>query len=609
MNEKMTTENRMVRYKHISVLSVIIKSIGVILRAAPIWVTCYIIVSLFYGLSFGLITLLKQRLFDCVAQELVIEKSIEVAVMPLILFAGVTVANQILNGLSNFLYHPFMTDVSKHLTFQINKKMNLIDVELFENAEILDDINKADTGKDYMARTVLTIITLLSYYIPYFIFMCFYLSELKPEFIVMLLILFLPVVMTHVVRMRIHSDLEDKSAIYRRKADYYESCLTEREYLKETRVLGATFFFLNRLKHAIQDMGRLKWKADVKANLVELSMKIITLVCYGIVLYMLVEALLKAQITVGAFGAVFTSISLMFELMEEVVYFHVGSIAKNVGSIRNYFRFMMLPERDDFCEGQEFSKDDYVTHGDIRLENVSYHYPLMDENAVKDVNLVIKKGETIAVVGENGSGKSTLMRLISGIYKPVKGSVIHENIDISKIPKNRLISGMTAVFQKFQRYQMTVEHNITISQMEEAADSRRVEQAVLEAGVNINSNDFPDGYKTMLSREFNGVDLSGGQWQRVAIARGLFRKHEIIILDEPTAAIDPMEETRLYKCFAEAAEDKTAIFVTHRMGAVKYADRVIVMEKGRIVGLGTHQSLLASCELYKQLWNVQAQYY
>lgn len=588
--------------------SIILKSVGVVCRAAPACVLCYAVTSLLYGLSFGFLTLLKQILFDSVAQDVVIGKRMDAAILPLILFALGTLANQILNGLSNFLYHPFMADVSKHLTFKINRKMNLIDAELFENSEVLDDINKAEKGKDHMARTVLTVITILCYYIPYFIFMCVYLSGLKPEFIMMLGILFLPVVVTHVVRMNIYASLEDQSAVHRRKADYYEACLTEREYLKETRVLGGTSYFLSKFRQAIREMNRLQWKADVKANLVELGMKILTLMSYGVVLLMLVDALLMGQITVGAFGAVFTSISLMFELMEEIIYFHVGSIAGNVGSIRNYFRFMMLPERDAVCE-ESSTEAEQTEHGDIRLEHVSYRYPLMKKDAVADLNFTIKKGETIAVVGENGSGKSTLVRLITGMYHPVSGTVFHGNADISKMPKSRLIRGMTVVFQKYQRYQMKLADNITISQMGEGLDQERMRQAATAAGLNVNGGTFSDGYQSMLSREFGGIDLSGGQWQRVAIARGFFRRHELLILDEPTAAIDPVEETRLYQTFAEAAKDKTAVFVTHRMGTVRYADRIIVMENGRIAASGPHHRLLDSCKSYKKLWDAQAQYY
>ena len=172
-----------------------------------------------------------------------------------------------------------------------------------------------------------------------------------------------------------------------------------------------------------------------------------------------------------------------------------------------------------------------------------------------------------------------------------------------------LFKRFSAVFQKYQRYQMSLRDDIGISQINKLTDEKSLDKVCVQAGINIADSSFPLGYETMLSREFNGVDLSGGQWQRVAIARGYFRTHQVIVLDEPTAAIDPIEETKIYNRFAEVSKGKTAIIVTHRLGSVKLAGKILVMKKGKLIEQGTHDELIAIGGEYSRLYKSQEQWY
>ena len=308
----------------------------------------------------------------------------------------------------------------------------------------------------------------------------------------------------------------------------------------------------------------------------------------------------RREISVGMFAAVFSSVGFMFSFMEELVNGHFGALVRNYGTVRNYLDFMEMPVPEK--TGGKIAADT-----DIFLDHVSFTYPGTDRRAVSDVSLHIRTGETVAVVGENGSGKSTLIRLITGLYTPEQGSVSYGNDGKKKFKAAQ--KGISAVFQKYARYQMTLRENISISDTEAEYEDDFLEKCCEKAGVESGSEIFPSGYETLLSREFGGVDLSGGQWQRIAIARGFFRKHQLIVLDEPTAAIDPIEETRIYDRFAQMAKEKTAIIVTHRLGSVKLADRVFVMKDGRLVEEGTHEELMRLNGEYARLYRTQEKWY
>ncbi|MBQ8953229.1 MAG: ATP-binding cassette domain-containing protein, partial [Clostridia bacterium] len=189
-----------------------------------------------------------------------------------------------------------------------------------------------------------------------------------------------------------------------------------------------------------------------------------------------------------------------------------------------------------------------------------FRYPGADSEAVRRVSLAINPGETVAIVAEKGAGKTTLVRLITGLYLPAEGRVLIGGQDTKTIDLPSAAARSSAVFQKYAQYKLTLGENVRASGLGEAP--RDAAAPLRDAGLPADSACFPEGEKTMLSREFDGVDLSGGQWQRVAIARGLYRVHGLIVLDEPTAAIDPLEETRVYRQFAALSRGKTAVIVT-----------------------------------------------
>jgi ATP-binding cassette subfamily B protein len=541
---------------------------------------------------------MTQRFFDSVEAVLAHNGAMSGAYLAIAGLGLILLIQELLGSFGMWMHVFKQNTIIGELTKVIHAKMGRIDPVCLEDPRLHDDINKAQEG----ARMIWFIehigTGIFTFYLPFFIFMSAYLYYLKPQFIVSMVLIFIPTLAGQLMRTKIISKFEDKAAPIRREFDAHEQAVTNKIWFKETRILGGYTYFLRLFADTMHNLGRREWQANRKTNLINLGMNALTLLGHGGIIYMLFDALLKGEISVGAFAAVYGAIGSMFSIMDQVQGY-IGDIAASLGSAHNLIRFMDLPERGgQFCERKP--------EAGIVVEGASFRYPNAEADSVTGINLHIRAGETIAIVGENGAGKTTLARLLTGIYKPSSGRVLLCGMDTGATDAAHLFDRVSGVFQKYQRYQMTLADNIRISDFGSDAD---INQSLSQAGVAVDGGSFPNGHDTMLSREFEGVDLSGGEWQRVAIARGLYRAHDTILLDEPTAAIDPLEESRIYRQFIEMSKNKTAIIITHRLGSTQIADRVLVMHKGRIVGDGTHESLMADCPLYRDMFNAQAEWY
>lgn len=586
-------------------------------KHSPFVLSIFFVLSIAHGLSWGVIVIFQQRFYDSVILLASGDLTIKATIYALILYAICKVISQLLNAFCNFYFSYFDDKANGINQRELNIKTARLSPIMFEDTQVLDDMQKASQGMYASVMFVLMVSLTFAFYLPYFLIMGWYLFNLQPILVLSLLFVFIPVMFSHFMKVKVFTKFEDKAAPKRREMNYYQNCCHSRELYKETRLLGVFGFFNKLYKECLEIVQKLSWRAQVRTTLMELGMKVISLAGYMGIFYMAFRLTMSGKISIGAFVTVVNSISMLFGIMEELLVWHFGRISKDIGMVRNYIRFLEFKEHggDDCDIEQDF---------DITVKNVSFCYPVgkvekeknkeKEENkekvyALKDVSLTIKNGETIAIVGENGSGKSTLVRLITGMYQPEVGDVYIGKTNTKNASLNSLFSKSSGVFQKYQRYQMLLKDNISISQTEKKVEEDELISVCDMSGVEYNSRSYPKGFDTMLSREFDGVDLSGGQWQRVAIARGYYRDHELIVLDEPTAAIDPLEEKNIYDRFATISKEKTAVIVTHRLGSVKLADRIVMMEKGKILGCGSHEELYAACPQYAVLWDSQSDLY
>lgn len=243
----------------------------------------------------------------------------------------------------------------------------------------------------------------------------------------------------------------------------------------------------------------------------------------------------------------------------------------------------------------------------IEMRNVTFSYPGSRDPALRDVSLTLRRGETLALVGPNGSGKTTLSKLLANLYTPTSGSICWDGEDLKNGDHDEIARSIAVLFQDFVRYELTLLENIGVGDETALADRSRIERIAQTAGAAAVVEGLGRGFDTLLSTRYpDGVDLSTGQWQRVAMARALFRDAPLVVLDEPTAALDPQGEAELYEAMSRTLADRTVVLVTHRFASARRADRIVVLDAGMMIEQGTHDELMAAGGYYRETFELQA---
>ena len=392
-----------------------------------------------------------------------------------------------------------------------------------------------------------------------------------------------------------------------KKIEYANKTATSREFAKDIRMFGLRGWLEDLWGSTMRLYSAFCAKRERKyiwANIIDI---VLTFLRNGIAYAFLIGITVKNGLPASQFLLYFAALSgfaqWVVEILDKLSVMHKQSL--DISTIRE---FLDWNEPFDLNGGERIAFEPNKQY-EIRLDNVSFHYPKADKDTLSHINLTVHPGEKLAIVGLNGAGKTTLVKLVCGFLDPTEGRILLNGEDIRKFNRNDYYALFSAVFQEFSVLDVTVKENV--AQCVDGIDETRVWQCIDKAGLTEKIQSLPKGIETHLGRRVfkDGVEFSGGQTQRLMLARALYKNAPILVLDEPTAALDPIAENDIYQKYNDMTHGRTSFFISHRLASTRFCDRIIFVDGGKIAEEGTHDELLKNGGGYAYLFEVQSKYY
>jgi len=519
---------------------------------------------------------------------------------------GLTIISDFLNRCIN-LFDSLLGDlVANKTSVDLVHHAAKLDLYQFENPVFYDKLERA--RRQTSGRTVLLsqtlaqiqdILTLLSLGAGLVIF--------NPWLILILIIAVIPSFLgeTH-FNERTYS-LTRSWTPERRELDYLRYLGSSAETAKEVKVFGLENYLAKRFKELSEEYYLANRKIAIsRAGWGYFLSAIGTIAYYAAYVFVLIQTL-GGLITIGTMTFLSGSFQRMHGMLQGIMSRFSG-IDENALYLKDLFDFFEI--EPTILANENGNTVPRPIQKGIVFENVSFKYPESDFWAIRNLSFTLNPGEKLALVGENGAGKTTLVKLLACLYKPTEGKILIDGINILDYKLADLRANIGIIFQDYIRYEMTVSDNIAVGDIENIDDKEAIEIASGMSMANEVIDQLPNGFEQVLGKRFKeGTELSGGQWQKIALARAYMRNAQLIVLDEPTSALDARAEHKVFERFSELINGKMAVLISHRFSTVRMADRILFMEKGKLIEYGSHEELLNLDGKYAELFQLQAQGY
>jgi ATP-binding cassette, subfamily B, bacterial len=525
----------------------------------------------------------------------------------LILELALFLLNTGLNHARRLIQQLIQLQLANRIRGEIIQKALTLDLAFFEHPDFYDRLQNARRESGYKPVDLINDTFLIVQNTITLISFAVLLLRFSPWLVIILLVTSIPAFIAETRFSEEGFRLLTRRAPETRQINYLSRLLTEDTSAKEIKLFNLGETLLARYMTLFDKFFREDKSLALRRAVAGFGLGLIaTLGFYGSYAW-IVWHTVQGKISLGDM-TLYLTIFRQGQSTFQGILSGVGSIYENNLFMANLFDFLGLkPQMGVAARNQGLSVP--LRRG-IEFRRVGFRYPESEEWALRDIDLTIRPGEKIALVGPNGAGKTTLIKLLSRLYDPTEGMILIDGVDIRELDPLDLRQRIGVIFQDFVRYHLAASENIGVGQIEALDRLEQIIESARKSGAHSIIENLPDGYQTMLGRWFHGGhELSVGQWQKIALARAFMRDAEILVLDEPTASLDAETEYEIFRRFQELTVGKMAILISHRFSTVRMADRIVVIQEGRVAEIGSHQELLNQGGIYGHLFSLQAEGY
>lgn len=577
-----------------------VQSMKILFRYAPILSLLKLFQILLSAILAPLSIFFTQQIIDITSYIVTIENS-WARLIPWLISLFLTLFFSSLGGgfLNGILHISIRRKLNIGMTPDLIEKFKRIEYACFEDKDMQDTLERMSSDpQEKIFQLFLSVTTVLECIIAV-AFTAIILVQAGWWFAVGFVSLFVPMIWLDFKAIDMMNTMYNNQSTSERKMNYLAGLLSEKSSLFELKIFRATDYISEKWRRTAHDVMKERVKTTFSAVKYYIASKIIFQLWTLYFVISLLSLIINGSITIGLFTALIASSGNILS-NASMLSQGVQSLRQEYLLVEHYYKFMSLPEIQEVEEKFSINSPLHIV-----FENVEFTYPKMDVKILKGLNFEICEGERVAIVGENGAGKSTIIKLLLRLYKPSSGRILVNGRDLQEIDKQTLRRMFSVVFQDFCKYTLTLRENVAFGDLSQINNDEALKNA-LKMGLAYIGLDLD----TSLGRlEENGTDISEGQWQRIAIARACLPNSAFIILDEPTASLDPIAESSLYNSFGEVLKNRGCIMISHRLASAKMADKILVISGGVVAEMGSHEKLMSMEGLYARMYKSQSAWY
>lgn len=583
------------------------KVIKLIFRSSPKWASFYFLTAAVNSIIPAVTLYLGKLIIDAIL--IAIRNPLPNNIWPIIFLTllafSAEVGNSLFSSLSMYGYD-YMKDIfNKFASEKILEKSASLDLAYFDSSKFHDQLEKVQRETYRFPNAMAEIVDLASSIIG-LISLLFILLKLAFWAPVLLIIFSLPRLVFRLRYSYYTYSITDNRSPYNRSIWNINWLLTHKDAAKEIRAFNLKNFLIDKFKQINDRFIKENRQLAKRQNLFSFLLDLFGSTTYYFLGLFAAWRTIFGQITLGDL-TMFTGTIRQFQNVLQGIFAYTARFYENNLFLSRYFEFMEL--KPSILQANNPKKNNNAGVLTVEFCNVSFGYE-PKKLILEDINLKISDARNFALVGENGAGKTTLIKLLLRFYDPTSGQILINGTDIKEIDIDNLRENIGVIFQDYVRYDATARENIGFGDIRSINNIGKIRKSARLSGAAEFIEAFPEKYKTMLGKYFEeGEELSGGQWQKIALARAFFKDAPILILDEPTASLDPKSEYEVFSNLIKHTKDKSLILISHRFSTVRIADEIVVLHKGKIVEQGTHEQLIEKNGHYAKLYNLQARWY